>query len=200
MGIVFVVSAPSGAGKTTLCNALRERPDFVYSVSCTTRKPRRGEIDGEDYHFLAHEDFESRIKKGDFLEYAKVHDNYYGTLKSAVLKAIETGKDVLLDIDVQGAELIRSCTDPAILSALVDIFMMTPSFTELDRRLRKRATESEDQIQIRLQNARDEVQNWRKYKYIILSGSIEEDLDKFRAIMKAEGYRSARIQNHDFEK
>lgn len=192
-GILFVISAPSGTGKSTLCGNLRATPDFIYSVSCTTRSPRPGETDGADYHFLTIEQFESRIKAGEMLEYAKVHKNYYGTLLAPVKKSLEEGTDVLLDIDVQGASTIRSCGDALIRSSLVDVFIMPPTFEELERRLRKRGTESEEQIRLRLDRAREEMRNWRLYRYTILSGSMEEDLIKFRAIMRAERYLSSRL-------
>ncbi len=192
-GILFVVSAPSGAGKTTLCNALRQTKDFVYSVSCTTRSPRPGEIDGEDYYFLSKEEFARRVAQGEFLEYATVHTHHYGTLRATVLNHLNQGVDVLLDIDIQGAASIRACTDPQIIDALADVFIMPPNLEELRHRLIKRATESPDQIEIRLRNAADEMKSWRVYRYAIISGSVEEDLQKFRAIMRAERYLSRRL-------
>jgi len=128
-GILFVISAPSGTGKSTLCGNLRATPDFIYSVSCTTRPPRPGETDGTDYHFMTTEQFEARIKAGEMLEYAKVHQNYYGTLLAPVKEALAEGTDVLLDIDVQGASAIRSCGDALIRSSLVDVFIMPPPST-----------------------------------------------------------------------
>ena len=192
-GILFVVSAPSGAGKTTLCNALRQTPDFVYSVSCTTRAPRPGEIDGEDYYFLSKEEFARRVRDGEFLEYATVHGHSYGTLRATVLNHLNQGVDVLLDIDIQGAAAIRACTDPQIIDALADVFIMPPSLDELHHRLIKRATETQDQIEMRLRNAAAEMKSWRLYRYSIISGSVEEDLQKFRAIMRAERYLSRRL-------
>jgi len=192
-GILFVVSAPSGAGKTTLCNALRQTPDFVYSVSCTTRTPRPGEIDGEDYHFLSREDFERHVQAGEFLEHANVHGHSYGTLRSTVLKHLNQGVDVLLDIDIQGAASIRACTDRQIIDALADVFLMPPSLDELHHRLLRRGTETPEQMGIRLRNAAAEMKSWRLYKYSIISGSMEEDLQKFRAIMRAERYLSRRL-------
>lgn len=191
------MSAPSGAGKTTLCNSLKQTPDLRYSVSCTTRKPRPGEVDGEDYSFLTREQFEEKIKAGEFLEYAEVHGNYYGTPLKSVLEAVEAGKDVLLDIDVQGARAIRNCSFRDIHDSLVDVFIMPPTVEELERRLRKRGTEKEEDIQRRLAAARREMSVWREYEYTILSESIEEDLIKFRAIMRAERYLSRRLtMNH----
>jgi len=192
-GILFVVSAPSGAGKTTLCNSLRQSPDFVYSVSCTTRSPRPGEIDGEDYFFLSREEFARRVEAGDFLEHAAVHGHHYGTLRSTVLSHLDKGVDVLLDIDIQGAAAIRACQDLQIIDALVDVFIMPPDREELRHRLLKRATESSAEIEIRLRNAVEEMKNWRLYKYSIISASTEEDLGKFRAIMLAERYLSRRL-------
>jgi guanylate kinase len=192
-GILFVVSAPSGAGKTTLCNALRQTQDFVYSVSCTTRSPRPGEIEGEDYHFLTKEDFAARVAAGEFLEYAVVHGHSYGTLRSTVIEQLDRGVDVLLDIDIQGAAAIRACTDQQIIDALADVFIMPPSLDELHHRLIKRATETSEQIEMRLENAAAEMKNWRLYRYAIISGSVEEDLNKFRNIMRAERYLSRRL-------
>jgi guanylate kinase len=192
-GILFVVSAPSGAGKTTLCNALRQTRDFIYSVSCTTRSPRPGEIEGEDYYFISKEEFARRIEAGEFLEYATVHSHSYGTLRSTVVNHLNDGVDVLLDIDIQGAAAIRACTDPQIIDALADVFIMPPSLDELHHRLIKRATETPEQIEVRLRNAATEMKNWRLYRYTIISGSVEEDLKKFRAIQLAERYQSRRL-------
>ena len=192
-GILFVVSAPSGAGKTTICNALRQTPDFVYSVSCTTRNPRPGEIEGEDYCFLTREEFARRVDAGEFLEHASVHGHHYGTLRSTVISHLNQGVDVLLDIDIQGAAAIRACTDPQIIDALADVFIMPPNREELRHRLLKRATETPEQIEVRLRNAAEEMKSWRLYRYAIISGSVEEDLGKFRAIMRAERYLSRRL-------
>jgi guanylate kinase len=193
-GILFVLSAPSGAGKTTLTSALRQKPDFVYAVSCTTRSPRPGETDGEDYFFLGHDEFLSRITAGDFLEYAEVHGRFYGTLKSTVLDNLLKGVDVLIDIDTAGAANIRNCPDPVIAAALADVFIMPPGLDELARRLRKRGTESEEQIATRLANAAAEMRHWHDYRYTLISGSMEEDIEKFRAVMRAERYLSRRLE------
>jgi len=192
-GILFVLSAPSGAGKTTLCSALRHKPDFVYAVSRTTRAPRAGEIEGEDYHFLSDEEFDRRVTAGEFLEYAEVHGSKYGTLKSSVTENLRKGIDVLIDIDTKGAATIRACGDPFILDALADVFIMPPNLEELRRRLMKRGTETEEQIATRLQNAAAEMERWREYKYTLISGSMEEDIEKFRAVMRAERYQSRRL-------
>ncbi len=192
-GILFVVSAPSGAGKTTLCDNVRRSPNFVYSVSCTTRLPRPHEVDGQDYWFVTETEFEKRVNDGHFLEHAVVHGHRYGTPIGPVKQALASGNDILLDIDVQGATQIRSNPSPAIREALADIFLMTSTFAELERRLRKRATDDEASILRRLKAAREEMHHWREYQYVILSGSMEEDLQKFRAIMKSESYRARRL-------
>ncbi len=188
-----MLSAPSGAGKTTLTTALRQKPDFVYAVSCTTRTPRPGEIDGEDYVFLSREEFQARIAAAGFLEYAEVHGNFYGTPKEPVLENLAAGVDVLIDIDTAGAANIRQTEDPAILAALADIFIMPPGLDELARRLRRRGTETEDQIATRLRNAAAEMSQWREYRYTLISSSMEEDIEKFRAVMRAERYLSRRL-------
>src|SRR5438094_5461171 len=123
-GILFVISAPSGAGKTTLVAALRQTSELAYSVSCTTRTPRAGEIDGEDYQFLSDADFRARVKSGDFLEYAQVHGDFYGTLRKPVVENLKNGVDVLIDIDTQGGAAIRNCDDSFIRQALTDVVIM----------------------------------------------------------------------------
>ncbi len=188
-----MVSAPSGAGKTTLCDALRQTPDFVYSVSCTTRPPRSNEIEGEDYHFLPEADFVKRVEAGEFLEYAKVHEHYYGTLRTPIRSDLEDGVDVLIDVDTQGAASIRNFNDSFIRQSLCDVFIMPPDLEELRRRLTKRGTETAKQIDLRLVNAAREMELWRDYRYTIISKSMEEDLQKFRNIMGAERYLSRRL-------
>ena len=192
-GILFVISAPSGAGKTTLVEAIRQTPNLFYSVSCTTRAPRSGEIDGEHYQFLSTGDFRARLEGGDFLEHAQVHGDFYGTLREPILTNLKNGVDVLIDIDTQGAATIRNCDDPVIRQALADVFIMPPDLEELRRRLHKRGTETEQQINRRLETAAREMELWRDYRYTIISGSVEEDLEKFRHIMAAEGYLSRRM-------
>jgi guanylate kinase len=192
-GILFVVSAPSGAGKTTLCDALRQTPDFVYSVSCTTRPPRAGEIEGEDYHFLSEPDFLARVKAGEFLEHARVFEHYYGTLRQPVVTNLQNGVDILIDIDIQGAASIRASDDQTIRHALCDVFIMPPDLEELRRRLTKRGTENAKQIELRIVTAAREMALWRDYRYTIISKSMEEDLQKFRHIMGAERYLSRRL-------
>ncbi len=193
LGILFLVSAPSGAGKSTLRDNLRKTGGFHYSVSCTTRAPRPGEVDGVDYHYVDFETFARRRERGDFLEWAEVHGNFYGTLRADVISLIEAGMDLLLDIDVQGARQVRTCGDPQIVAALVDIFIMPPNLAELKKRLAGRGTESEDQLALRLANARREMQGWQDYRYVILSGSREEDHQRFQSIMIAERLATSRL-------
>ena len=189
-----MISAPSGAGKTTLCDALRQTPDFVYSVSCTTRPPRAGEIEGDDYHFLSQEDFLARVEAGEFLEYATVHGRYYGTLRKPLVANLQNGVDVLIDVDTQGAAAIRAFNDTTIRHALCDVFIMPPDLDELRRRLTKRGTETAEQIETRIVTAAREMELWRDYRYTIISKSMEEDLLKFRNIMGAERYLSRRLK------
>ncbi|MFL6529703.1 MAG: guanylate kinase [Chthoniobacterales bacterium] len=193
-GILFVVSAPSGAGKTTLCNALRQTPDFVYSVSCTTRPQRTGEIDGEDYYFISEPEFLAKVEAREFLEYARVHEHYYGTLRQPICTNLASGVDVLIDIDTQGASSIRKYDDRFVREALCDVFIMPPDLEELRRRLIKRATDTPEEIDLRLTNAAQEMEFWREYRYTIISKSMEEDLLKFRHIMGAERYLSRRLK------
>lgn len=192
-GILFVISAPSGAGKSTLLEGMKPSASYVYSVSCTTRAPRTGEMDGVHYHFYSRERFLEGIEKGEFLEYAEVHDNFYGTRRDAVLGKLEAGVDVMVDIDVQGARSIRAGGEE-IRRSLVDIFILPPSLEELRLRLIKRGTETPEQIEKRIDNAATEIEAWKEYRYTLISGSMEEDLQKFRAIMHAEHYLSRRLE------
>ena len=189
-----MVSAPSGAGKTTLCAALRQTPDFVYSVSCTTRAPRAGEIEGDDYHFISEKDFLARIAARDFLEHASVHGRHYGTTREPLISNLKSGVDVLIDVDIQGAAAIRNADDDTIRHALCDVFIMPPDLDELRRRLTKRGTETPEQIESRIVTAAREMELWRDYRYTIISKSMEEDLLKFRQIMGAERYLSRRLK------
>ena len=188
-----MLSAPSGAGKTTLVEALRKTSEFDYSVSCTTRPARAGEVDGEDYRFLSTEEFNARAKAGEFLENATVHGHQYGTLLKPIAENLSNGRDVLIDIDTQGAANIRNSKDLFIREALADIFLMPPEVDELRRRLTKRGTETAEQIETRLANAIREMESWPKYRYTIISRTTEEDLQKFRHIMNAERYLSRRL-------
>lgn len=150
-------------------------------------------MEGDDYQFLTESDFLARVKAGEFLEYAKVHGDSYGTLRQPLLTNLKNGVDVLIDIDTQGAATIRNCGDEFIRQALSDVFIMPPDLDELRRRLTKRGTETAKQIELRLITAAREMELWRDYRYTIISQSVEEDLLKFRHIMGAERYLSRRL-------
>jgi guanylate kinase len=192
-GILLVVSGPSGSGKTTLCRRLADAGESHYSISCTTRSPRPGEHDGFDYHFLDRSDFEKRLAAGAFLEHALVHGNFYGSLKSEVIGHLEAGVDVVMDIDVQGAEQIRDCADPLIRRSLVDLFVMPPNEEELRKRLSGRGTDSEETIALRMSNALDEMKNARDYTYVLLSSTREEDYSRFLSLVTTERMRASRL-------
>ncbi len=191
-GILLVVSGPSGSGKTTLCRRLADLGEAHYSISCTTREPRPGEVDGRDYHFLTRGTFESRLAAGDFLEHAEVHGNFYGTLTSEATGPLAEGRDVVMDIDVQGAAQVRGCGDPVIQRALVDLFVMPADEEELWSRLSGRATDSEETIQLRMRNALAETEHWPEYQYRMLSSTREEDFARFQALVTAERMRASR--------
>lgn len=193
-GMLLVVSGPSGSGKTTLCRRLADAGEARYSISCTTRAPRPGEQDGLDYHFLSRPDFEARLAAGDFLEHAQVHGNFYGSLRSEVIARLDAGVDVVMDIDVQGAEQIRACADPLIRRAFVDVFVMPPGEEELRSRLSGRGTDSEATIALRMANALDEMSHWREYAYLLLSSTREEDYARFLALVTTERMRAARMR------
>jgi guanylate kinase len=192
--MLLVVSGPSGSGKTTLCRRLADGGEARYSISCTTRSPRPGEMNGRDYHFLSREEFERRIAAGDFIEHAEVHGNFYGSLKSEVLSHLDEGFDVVMDIDVQGAEQVRNCSDPEIRRAFVDLFVMPPSGEELRSRLAGRGTDSEETIALRMSNALDEMRHWSEYTYVLHSFTREEDYARFLALVTAERLRVSRIR------
>lgn len=196
--LLLVVSAPSGAGKTTLCDRLiREFDDLVYSVSCTTRAPREGEVDGKSYFFLSPEAFEARVAAGDFLEHAVVHGHWYGTLKQTVRDAMDRGRDVLMDIDVQGAEQIRARArrgEPAWLrSVYVDLFIAPPSLRELQLRLWGRGKDDATVIERRLEVAGAEMERWREYRYVVVNDRLDESYDALRSILLAERRRTQRL-------
>lgn len=193
-GMLLVVSGPSGSGKTTLCRRLADSGEVRYSVSCTTRQPRPGEVHGKDYHFLSHEDFQSRLAAGDFLEHAEVHGNFYGSLKSEVLSHLDAGVDVVMDIDIQGALQIRNCNDECIRRSFVDLFVMPPGEDELYARLSGRGTDSEETIALRMTNALEEMAHWNEYSYQLLSSTREEDYARLLALLDTERMRTSRIR------
>jgi guanylate kinase len=190
--LLLVVSAPSGAGKSTLCNRLLEEfPGMAFSVSCTTRAPRGAEVDGKHYHFLSKEEFLKRVDAGEFLEYAEVHGNYYGTLKSTVLTALDEGHDLIMDIDVQGAAQIRDAcaamgANDSLRKCFVDVFVAPPSIEELELRLRGRATDAEDVIQKRMVNARREMEQRDLYAHQIINDDLDRALHAFVKMIREE--------------
>lgn len=192
-GILLVVSGPSGSGKTTLCRRIADEGEANYSVSCTTRCPRPGEVDGRDYHFLNREEFTAKRDAGEFLESAEVHGNLYGTLKSEVTDRLEQGQDVVMDLDVQGAAQVRACEDAVIRLAAVDLFVMPTGEAELLARLSGRGTDSEEVIALRMKNALEEMSHWPEYTYRLISGSREEDYSRFKALLIAERLRISRL-------
>jgi guanylate kinase len=193
--LLIVLSAPSGGGKTTLCeHMLRDNPDMSRAVTCTTRAPRDGERDGVDYYFLSAEDFLKRVQAGNFLEHATVYGNSYGTLKSEVLGKLRAGKDVLLAVDVQGAAAIRTQaeSDPELARALVQVFLTPESLAVLEQRLKKRGKDAPDAIKKRLAVARQEIAQWKHFDYLLISTSVREDVRRMQAIYDAEQMRQAR--------
>jgi guanylate kinase len=195
--LLVVISAPSGGGKTTLCQQLLlARPDMARAVTCTTRAPRTGEKDGVDYYFLDAASFLKRVQAGNFIEHATVHGNSYGTLKAEVLGKLRQGRDVLLNVDVQGAAAIREKAqqDAELKCALVSVFLTPPSMSILEARVRKRGTDEEPVIQKRLGVARQEIAQWRHFDYLLLSSTVQEDLRRMLAIVETEKMRTGRVQ------
>lgn len=184
-GSLFVISGASGVGKSTvIAKLLAENSKLYFSISCTTRAPREGEVDGVNYYFIRREEFERRIEAGEFLEHAQYVGNYYGTSRSAVQEKLDAGFDVLLDIEVQGAEQVKKNCPEAVL-----VFMIPPSFEELARRLRARNTDSEEKIQGRLQRAREEYEKIPSYQYLVVNDQLEDAVQELDSIFRAERCR-----------
>ena len=182
-GRLYVIAAPSGAGKTSLVRALLERhPELKFSISCTTRPQRPTEQEGRDYFFVTRDEFQRRIAAGEFLEYARVFDNYYGTLRGQVEALLAAGKDVILEIDWQGARQVRSA-----LPECRSIFILPPSTAELERRLRGRATDSDAVIERRLQDARTDMSHWPEFDYVVVNDSFGRALDDLEAVIANQG-------------
>jgi guanylate kinase len=191
-GALFVVSAPSGAGKTTLCRELRKRvPGLAYSISVTTRAPRSGEVDGVDFRFVDEARFRAMVTAGEFAEHAVVHGHLYGTPAGALERALAAGTDVLLDIDTQGAARLKAHAPEAVL-----IFIVAPSMKELEQRLRERRSDNDTEIARRLARAREEIALWRRYDYLIVNRDVKEALDQLEAIVAAERSRTSRLTLH----
>ncbi|RST75438.1 guanylate kinase [Siminovitchia acidinfaciens] len=189
-GILIVLSGPSGVGKGTVRKAVFSRPDakFEYSISMTTRKPREGEVDGVDYFFKSKEEFEKLIEEGKLLEYAEYVGNYYGTPVDYVKETLESGKDVFLEIEVQGAAQVREKFPEGLF-----IFLMPPSLGELKNRIVGRGTESVELIQNRMEAAKKEIELTSMYDYIVVNDDVENAVDKINAIVQAEHCRSERV-------
>ncbi|HXB59219.1 MAG TPA: guanylate kinase [Candidatus Acidoferrales bacterium] len=195
--LLILISAPSGGGKTTLVQQLlRSRRNMVRAVTCTTRPPRAGEKNGVDYYFLKAADFLTRVQAGNFLEHATVYGNSYGLLKSELLGKLRAGKDVLLNVDVQGAAAIRekAKSEPELKDALVTIFLTPISLSEIERRLKRRAADLPEVIRKRVMAARQEIVQWKNFDYLLLSSSKQEDLRRALAIIEAEKMRVQRAQ------
>jgi guanylate kinase len=187
-GILLVISSPSGAGKTTLTRRLAAAHNLCFSVSYTTRQPRAGEIDGTDYHFVSHEVFDKMVAAGDFAEHAVVHGNRYGTAIETVNQAIERGIDCLFDIDWQGGRQIRRQWPQD--SELV--FILPPSLTELERRLRKRATDAPEVIERRLKTAQEELRHYDEYDYLVVNDDLEKAFSELSAVYTAARCKRSR--------
>ncbi|WP_028465576.1 guanylate kinase [Nisaea denitrificans] len=197
-GLMLVLSSPSGAGKTSISRRLLETEDeLTMSVSATTRPRRPGEVDGVDYHFIDQTDFQLMINRGEFLEYAKVFDNYYGTPRGPVDDVLSGGKDVLFDIDWQGTQQVAD----AAREDLVSVFILPPSTQELERRLMGRAQDSAEVVAQRMSKAADEISHYREYDYIIVNRDLDESVEAVRAILTAERLkRDRRLGLTDFVK
>jgi guanylate kinase len=192
MSTVFIISAPSGSGKSTLVGKLLQTLDKLhFSVSFTTRARRGAETDGGSYFFVSREDFEERIARDEFLEYAEVFGNYYGTHRGEMERAFAAGEDLVLDIDVQGARQLRKNLPEGVA---VSIFILAPSRRELEQRLRARGEDSEAVIERRLREAADEIRNYDQYDYVLVNREVEESVEILRSIVRAERVRRARIE------
>ena len=199
--LLILISAPSGGGKTTLCEQLlKARPEMTRAITCTTREPRKGEKDGVDYHFFSATEFLKRLQAGNFLEHATVYGNSYGILKSELLAKLRQNQDVLLNVDVQGAATIREQaeSEPDLRRALVTVFLTPRSLTVLVERLKKRGADADAVIQKRLAVARQEVGQWKNFEYLLESTTKAEDLRRMQEIISAEKMRTARSSAPEF--
>lgn len=194
-GAILVLSGPSGAGKSTIINAASDEiGEYYFSISTTTRAPRVGEENAKDYFFVSKESFEEDIKAGNFLEYAEVHGNYYGTSLKPVREALDAGKLVIFDIDVQGHRLVRAKMNDITTSA----FITPPTLAELEKRLRARCTDSEDVIVQRLENAKEEIEAVGEYDFTIINDSVEEAAQEFVIVAKAARLKQSKEAEERF--
>ena len=189
-GLLIVISGPSGAGKGTICKSFLERnSEVAISVSATTRSPRNGEVDGINYYFMSKEQFKEKIEANDFLEYAEVYDNFYGTPKSNVEQLLESGKDVILEIDIQGALKVKENTEEGVF-----IFILPPSMEELKQRIINRGSETPESLMRRFNSAYQEINYISKYNYAVVNDTVENAVNKIENILAAEKCRVDRIQ------
>ena len=190
-GVLIVISGPSGAGKGTICKALLEKHDDIFiSISATTRNPRVGEVDGVNYHFLTKEEFKQRIAEDDFLEHAEVYGNYYGTPKSSVEKMLDEGKNVILEIDIQGALKVKEKATDGVF-----IFILPPSMEELKQRIIKRGSETPESLMTRFKSAYKEINYVSKYNYAVVNDKVNDAVEKIQSIIIAEKCRVDRIKD-----
>ena len=188
-GIIFVISSPSGGGKTTICRIiLKESPELSYSISVTSRCPRLGEEDGKDYFFISKEEFDKKIGKGEFAEWAEVHGHRYGTPRNSLEEALRSGRDIILDIDVKGALKIKERYKGSCL-----IFLLPPSLETLAARLKKRKTDDEKDIEKRLAKAKEEMAFLKEYDYAVVNQNLSKAVEEVRAIITAERCRVRRM-------
>jgi guanylate kinase len=188
--MIIILAGPSGAGKTTLCKMLVNKDKKLeYSISATTRKKRKDEINGKDYYFLTEDEFKRWQLENRFLEFAKVHDYYYGTPKDKIFKCIKDKKDIIMDIDVQGAEIIRNK-----LNDIVSIFLLPPNLDEANLRIKKRGTEDKDEIKSRLKSALNEMKEIKNFNYVVVNKDLKECADVIKSIIIAESHSISRME------
>ena len=201
LGSAIIVSGPSGVGKSTVCGLVREHmPELKFSISCTTRQPRAGEVDGKDYFFLSEAEFENKVQQGEFLEYAGVFAHRYGTLKSEVVARLQKGADVILDIDVQGAKQIRqaAANDPEIARAAQFIMIVPPDMETLASRLAGRNSETPESLKLRLSGAQSELSNFRVYDYLVVNDDLTTAGNELIMLLKTMKMRTNIVKGEPF--